>query len=251
MHTLLSRERALALLRAHICEHLVSMRGSPGGQALGDSGSGGMAFFHQTQGIPQGSVLSSLLCNFYYAHMERVSIAPALAAATGVPADTVLGGGGGGGVVTALMRMTDDFLLLTTSESVARAFADVRLQRCRSCWLSHDARIPRSPPLPRAQTKMHAFANAEHASVQTLIAGVPEYGVTVNARKTRVNFEHSVALLRGGEVEEVALPRFDTVGDRLLLWCGLLIDTSSLEVTASHERCACLAWRVKSWHAAC
>lgn len=127
---MLPRERALALLRAHICEHLVSLRGSSGGRLPGDDGGTGMAYYHQTRGIPQGSVLSSLLCNFYYAHMERLSIAPALAAATGGDASAALHGGSGG-VITSLMRMTDDFLLLTTSESVARVFADVRV--CTAC----------------------------------------------------------------------------------------------------------------------
>lgn len=52
----MDRPRCLHLLRQHVFEHIVSVRGR-----------------HYTQGggIPQGSVLSTALCNYYYGHMER------------------------------------------------------------------------------------------------------------------------------------------------------------------------------------
>ena len=63
-------------------------------------------FLRQRVGIPQGSVLSSLLCNMYYARVLEV----ALDCAPAEPCKT-------------LLRMTDDFLFITTSFEIARDFA--------------------------------------------------------------------------------------------------------------------------------
>ncbi|KAJ2722891.1 Telomerase reverse transcriptase [Coemansia sp. Benny D115] len=60
--------------------------------------------FHQHTGIPQGSVLSSILCNFFYAQLERDHLLPLFDAKD-----------------TLMMRLIDDFVLISTSrEQVAR-----------------------------------------------------------------------------------------------------------------------------------
>lgn len=64
----------------------------------------GKKFFRQKAGIPQGSVLSSLLCNLFYADMERECF-PFL------KQDESL-----------LLRLIDDFLLITTKKAVATRF---------------------------------------------------------------------------------------------------------------------------------
>lgn len=62
----------------------------------------GKAWYRQTQGVSQGSVLSTLLCSFYYGAMETdiISVAP----------DDLL------------MRLVDDFLLVTPSLQQAQRF---------------------------------------------------------------------------------------------------------------------------------
>jgi len=71
--------------------------------------------FLQSKGIPQGSVLSTSLCNLYFGDMELQQVLPALAAAEqDCPEDPP--------ALSALMRLTDDSLLLTTSKAVADAF---------------------------------------------------------------------------------------------------------------------------------
>jgi telomerase reverse transcriptase len=64
-------------------------------------------FFKQINGIPQGSVLSSLLCNFFYGAFENSSLGFLR------PGESLL------------LRLIDDFLLITTNQDHARRFAQV------------------------------------------------------------------------------------------------------------------------------
>ncbi|KAH9619593.1 hypothetical protein KSS87_022469, partial [Heliosperma pusillum] len=58
------REELLLILKEHLKNNVLKL---------------GQCFFLQTVGIPQGSVLSTLLCTLYYGHMENTVIAPYLA----------------------------------------------------------------------------------------------------------------------------------------------------------------------------
>jgi telomerase reverse transcriptase len=63
----------------------------------------GERFYRQKRGIPQGSILSSILCNFFYGDMEREKL-------DFLDRDSIL------------LRHTDDFLLVTTNRKQARQF---------------------------------------------------------------------------------------------------------------------------------
>ncbi|OHW95613.1 telomerase reverse transcriptase [Colletotrichum incanum] len=67
----------------------------------------GKKFYRQKKGIPQGSVLSSALCNYFYADLEAQHLAF-------LAAEDCL-----------LLRLIDDFLLITTDQSKAREFVEV------------------------------------------------------------------------------------------------------------------------------
>ena len=67
----------------------------------------GKRFYRQKTGIPQGSVLSSILCNFFYAELERDVL------------DFTLGKD------CLLLRLLDDFLLITITEEHAKQFVHV------------------------------------------------------------------------------------------------------------------------------
>ncbi|SPO40058.1 uncharacterized protein PSFLO_05540 [Pseudozyma flocculosa] len=86
------RSRILNLLRQHVMGNLVKISGD---------------FYRQKVGIPQGSSLSTMLCSFFYAHLERTKL----------------------GFVrergSLLMRYTDDFLFVTTSKRKAKTFYSV------------------------------------------------------------------------------------------------------------------------------
>lgn len=67
----------------------------------------GKKYYRQKQGIPQGSILSSLLCNFFYGDFERQHLAF-------LPTERC-----------ALFRLIDDFLLVTTDPKLARSFLNI------------------------------------------------------------------------------------------------------------------------------
>lgn len=84
-----SRAGILALLREHIERNIVQI---------------GKKFYRQTTGIPQGSIVSSLLCNFFYAELEQRVLA-------------FLQDG-----ESLLLRLIDDFLLITINRDTATLF---------------------------------------------------------------------------------------------------------------------------------
>lgn len=67
----------------------------------------GKKYFRQRNGIPQGSMLSSLLCNYFYAELEREVLGF-------LHPDQAL-----------LLRLVDDFLLVTTDVNMAMRFLHV------------------------------------------------------------------------------------------------------------------------------
>ncbi|KAK8083728.1 hypothetical protein PG996_002509 [Apiospora saccharicola] len=81
----------LQLVASHIQQNLVKI---------------GKKFYRQKKGIPQGSVLSSILCNYFYADLE-------LHVLKFLDADDCL-----------LLRLIDDFLLITTDRDKAARFVE-------------------------------------------------------------------------------------------------------------------------------
>ena len=79
----------LKLMKSHIQQNFIKV---------------GKKFFRQKDGIPQGSVLSSILCNYFYADLERHHLAF-------LNSDDSL-----------LLRLIDDFLLISLDKSKATRF---------------------------------------------------------------------------------------------------------------------------------
>ncbi|GAA6058467.1 hypothetical protein JCM3770_002740 [Rhodotorula araucariae] len=86
------RERLMQLLREHITTNLVKVSGR---------------LYRQRMGIPQGSVLSSLLCSLFYGDMERTQL--------GFTNDEN----------STLLRYVDDFLFISTDRERAGRFLSV------------------------------------------------------------------------------------------------------------------------------
>lgn len=86
------REAILELLERHVRANLVRI---------------GKKYYRQKSGIPQGSVLSTLLCNFFYGEHEREKLGF-------LHCDEAL-----------LMRLVDDYLLITTRKDLAQRFLQV------------------------------------------------------------------------------------------------------------------------------
>lgn len=81
----------LQLVASHIQQNLIKI---------------GKKFYRQKEGIPQGSILSSTLCNYFYADLE-IHVLPFLNSED-----------------CLLLRLIDDFLLITTDKGKAARFVD-------------------------------------------------------------------------------------------------------------------------------
>lgn len=92
------RSTIVALFEEHMTNNIVKI---------------GSKHYRQRQGIPQGSVLSTLLCSFFYGEFERSHL-------------RFLHDGDNGNK-SVLVRLVDDFLLITSEMDVARRFLDVML----------------------------------------------------------------------------------------------------------------------------
>ncbi|XP_043994992.1 telomerase reverse transcriptase isoform X1 [Gambusia affinis] len=166
------------LVEQHFCSDL---RGKEASQFFTQMLTGsvvqyGKKTYHQCRGIPQGSVVSCLLCCLCYGHMENVLFK-----------DITKNKG-------CLMRLVDDFLLITPDQHQAQTF------------------------------------------LKTLLAGVPQYGLMVNPQKVAVNFQLPGSV--GSCTDIRMLPPHC-----LFPWCGLLLDTQSLDVYKDYSSYAGLSLR--------
>ncbi|KIX00186.1 uncharacterized protein Z518_10324 [Rhinocladiella mackenziei CBS 650.93] len=91
-HQVWTQRSLFSLLEEHIGNHMVKI---------------GKKHLKQTDGIPQGSVLSSILCSYFYGSFERNELAFL------DPRSSLL------------LRLIDDFLLVTLDDGVARRFLEV------------------------------------------------------------------------------------------------------------------------------
>jgi hypothetical protein len=90
---LVKKEQLMEQLREHLTSHLVTTRGRYGDRYL-----------VQSTGIPQGSVMSSMLCNYYYASVESKLLSEHFKEST-----TTLQEEEG-----LLVRMVDDYMIVTS-----------------------------------------------------------------------------------------------------------------------------------------
>lgn len=161
----------------------------------------GNGFFQQKVGIAQGSILSSLLCSFYYGHLERNMIYPFLNNVCDTPSGDFSGmsnycGPSASGRVSdneltcnskyILLRLIDDFLFVSTSRNQASLFQSL-LQR-----------------------------------------GFGEYNCYMNKEKFGSNFG----------LDQIRSSRFYIGEDGIsfLRWSGVLVNCSTLEIQADYTR---------------
>lgn len=91
-HSSYWKDTLLKLLEEHVQQNMLKV---------------GKKFYRQKAGIPQGSVLSNLLCNFVYASFETDHL-------SFLRSDQSI-----------LLRLVDDFLLITTNEKHAKRFLGI------------------------------------------------------------------------------------------------------------------------------
>jgi telomerase reverse transcriptase len=86
------RDEMIKLLAEHVGRNMIKI---------------GKKFYRQKRGIPQGSVLSSMLCNYFYADLEATHL-------SFLQSEDSL-----------LLRLIDDFLLITTNQQHAMQFLQI------------------------------------------------------------------------------------------------------------------------------
>jgi telomerase reverse transcriptase len=156
------------------------------GQVVIAKGNFGPRYLHQKNGIPQGSILSSMFCNTYFGSLEEVlfddvfdeAVSHVIRGNSSDNCDSILVKNLNS--LHILLRIVDDFLLISTDKNASIRF------------------------------------------LEKLNNGIPSLGVRVNRDKTRVNYS-----ITGGRKCE---------NQSFFPWCGLLIHTTTCEITLDYER---------------
>ncbi|KAG8391253.1 hypothetical protein BUALT_Bualt01G0168900 [Buddleja alternifolia] len=184
---IIRKEEFKSTLKEHITHNVVQLHNN---------------FYLQRLGIPQGSVLSALLCSFYYGHMERNVVIPFLQKAceefSGENDNNGASSSGGSNhtkEISAcafkylLLRFIDDFLFISTSKKQASMFFS-RLKR-----------------------------------------GVRDYNCSMNEEKYGLNFEMNDG--QGCQSNRLHVGKDDV---SFLRWSGLLVNCRTLEIQADYTR---------------
>lgn len=146
-----TRQELLDLLTEHIESNLIKV---------------GRRFYRQKEGIPQGSIVSGLLCSYFYAELER----------------EVLGFVNDDNSV--LLRLIDDFMIISTKRDTASRF------------------------------------------MQTMHAGIGQFGVNVKLEKSRANFDLDI------DGSKIPMP----TDEAIFPYCGMAINTTTLDLAKDEER---------------
>ncbi|XP_057798176.1 telomerase reverse transcriptase [Salvia miltiorrhiza] len=179
------KEEIHSLLKEHIMGNVVQLRNR---------------FYQQLVGIPQGSILSSLLCSYYYGHMEMIEIFPFLKKAILLekqPSSDSTSASEGNhktkivvpGCESLLLRFMDDYIFISASKYQASQFF-TRLER-----------------------------------------GVHAYNCYMNKEKYGLNF---VMDNQQGNLSNRLHMGKDNIS--FLPWSGLLVNCSTLEIQADYTR---------------
>ncbi|KAF7374776.1 Telomerase reverse transcriptase [Mycena sanguinolenta] len=141
------RDQILHLLEEHITDNIVKI---------------GADYYRQTIGIPQGSVLSSILCSFFYGDLEK---------RFGKFMDDPN---------SVLLRQTDDYMLITTSLSQAKGFLSMMNKGHEEygCFISMDKTLTN-------------FDYGDQLNSIPHERGFPWCGYVIDARDLSVSVEYS------------------------------------------------------------
>jgi hypothetical protein len=112
-----SKQQVLSQVREHLTSHLVVAKARFGNR-----------YFWQATGIPQGSILSSLLCNVYYGDVERRILQDYFRDGAEDDLNVVQDKDS----LDLLARMVDDFMLVTTENQNLETFFATMYQGDRS-----------------------------------------------------------------------------------------------------------------------
>ena len=215
----LTRDEIWTQLKEHLKRNIVLFRGQ---------------YYRQRVGIPQGSVLSSLLCNMYYASIMECAL--------GFGDDDDVGDVER--KEKALLRMTDDFFFVTTSLLAARTFASTLVNG--SAELS-DAGCVVNP----SKTRLANFAlGGSSGGAATNREGEEDDGegsgsstddggasaLAPAAEFTSASVSASASASASAPAPAVASE--ESRGGGWFPWCGLIVHSGTFNVMADYSRFA-------------
>ena len=174
-YPVLSTASMLKILKQHLFHHKISYAKQA---------------YESVKGLPQGSVLSTLLCNIFYGSLENEAYSKDVHSLQ----DSTL-----------VMRQVDDYLIVSTSiQAISKLFY---------CLDIHE---------------VHAGT-----FVQSLLLLLQMHGSNLNILKSKANCDISIDILDQRESLTKAL-------STIITWCGLDIDSRSLEVINLNRSYKCL-----------
>jgi telomerase reverse transcriptase len=242
------RNTVLTLLRQHLTGNVVKL---------------GKHWHYQARGIAQGSMLSTLLCSVYLAHLERAHIAPMIAAASAAVVGRGGGGGGGGGsgqhhyhfsTVSSPLQTSSDGTLGALARMAATSTTTGRGGGVASGSGSGIV-LPSSGPQLSPHSMLIRWVddfllvtsdlNLAKRVMRRMLNGFPDYFVSVNPDKTKMNFPITLQHIGKSGAEGLATTTITTTPPNIyraaddntfIKWCGLLINCHTAEIQGDYTR---------------
>ncbi len=153
------KQKLLDLLKDHVERNIVKI---------------GKKFFRQKNGIPQGSVLSSLLCNCFYAKLEGEHL-------------SFVNDGS-----SLLLRLIDDFLLITTRKEEAARF----VQGMHDGIQEYGVRVNPAKTLVNFEVKINGIKIAR----ATMDSPFPYCGTRIDTRTLEISKDRDRIKATGNEL---------------------------------------------------
>ena len=188
--SLAKRGNLLGLLQEHLKQNLLVSAGRYGNR-----------YFMQNNGIAQGSILSTLLCNLYYGNIEKQILiegchdsadAPIGETRTGIPSRSLLA------------RLVDDFIFITTKKDDLSSFIH---------------------KMSKGKPELGAKINKEKTVLSTSIEGMAV-------------FEKGTSANGSNRDDPDASTTCSTCMTSMFPWCGMLFNTGTGEVRVDYSRFA-------------
>ncbi|KAG6546743.1 hypothetical protein Mapa_011932 [Marchantia paleacea] len=232
--TCVRREKILGLLEEHLKNNIVQM---------------GKQFYQQTVGIPQGSILSSILCSLFYGHFELQRLMPHLQSRL---TEKLLSSKRAASMASACGLQLPQAEVLTTQtaemdvEHMLESSFDMRSPdpspktlsngncSCSECQKSDSSSILKNSVLLRLIDDSFFISTSEAAAtmfVESMHMGSEEYGCHANKRKTAASFTVQLG-------KRVLPKKIYTTEDGacFIRWSGLLINCYTVEFQADYTR---------------
>ena len=181
--TFLSAQHLLDTVTAHVTRNVVQHRGE---------------LYEQRKGIPQGSVLSSLLCCLYLGHIERTHVLPALQRYEDKRKRR-----GRSTATSLLMRQMDDVLLLTTDRRLATAFLPALRSTLHKAGLQlNDSKTKTHFPIPPSSST----SSSSSPPPSPPSTWIPWNGLLIDAATQSIKADHSRYLQSPSLASHLCLP---------------------------------------------